>query len=159
MIEIKMTFATIVEAQMFLEHGAASARPPLTEADAAADLAGTPRPDRGAPAGKLVSSETAKPGKPAASTLKVDAVAKPTADPKPAAVPETPPPASIGYEAVAAAIGAAVTDPANKPAVKALLGEFDAKDGSGKATNGQKLKTEDYPAFLAKLAEMSEALG
>jgi hypothetical protein len=156
MIEIKMTFATIVEAQMFLEHGVAATRPPLTEADAAADLAGTPRPDKG-PA--VESSETTKPGKPAASTMKADAGAKPTADPKKAAAVETPPPASIGYEAVAAAIGAAVTDPANKPAVKALLGEFDAKDGSGKATNGQKLKTEDYPAFLAKLAEMSEALG
>ena len=147
MIEIKMTFASLVEAQMFLEHGASALRPPLTEADAAADLAGTPRPDRGP------AAETTKPGKPAPTAKAEPATVKPTAKAatEPAAA-KTPEPASIGYEVVAAAIGAAVVDPANKPAVKALLGEFDAKDGNGKATNGQKLKPEDYTSFLAKLA-------
>lgn len=138
MIEIKLNFASIALALAFLEASNAVSKPVSAE---------TAQPD-------------SKPGKSVDTPKAADATAKPTAKADGAA-PKTPPPESsaLTYEVVGAAISKAVTDPANKPAVKALLGEFDAKDGSGKATNGQKLKPEDYPAFMEKLAAIGEDLG
>ena len=126
MLKITLEFATAEDAILAL----AKLRP----SDAKVEAAPAPKPE-------------AAPTKPVKDKA---AASSPSAAPAPTAAPATPPAASPApadaYKPVGDAIAKKVAD-GHKPAAVALLAEFGAK-------SGKDLKPEQYPDFMAKLAEV-----
>lgn len=128
-ITISATFATVQEAADFLAKHASTVV--LTEADAAADLAGTPRPDN-----PTVRPTRAK-------------KAEPTPAPQPAPAPAAPTADAVDYPTLQKAVMQLAAEGAeHKAAALAIAAEFGAKT----------FKDMDAKHYAAALAKVNAAL-
>jgi len=140
-VTMTFTFASENDALAFLSRNTptVAADPTarvLTDADAAADLAGTPRPDNPTvPAKAAATSKPAKPAKAAAAAAPAEAPA-PAPAPAPAAAP------TVEYPTLQKAVFELAAK--NKPAVTALLAEMGIE-------SFKSLKPEQYADALAKV--------
>jgi len=149
-VEVKIAFASIAEAAAFMSQfrdGVRSTPLPqvvLTDADAAADLKGTPRPDNPTPeAAKKQKAEKAAPA-PAPAPAAEPAASAPTAAFVLTAAPAVLYEKSGLPEKIAAAVGGG-----KRAEIVALLAKFGAKKGG-------ELKPDQFQAFGAELDALAE---
>ena len=145
-VEVKIAFASIAEAAAFMSQfrdGTRTTPLPqvvLTDADAAADLKGTPRPDNPTPE----ATKEQKAEKPAAAPAAEPTASAPSAAPAPTAAPAVPYVKSGLPEKIAAAVGGG-----KRAEIVALLAKFGAKKGG-------ELKPDQFQAFGAELDALAE---
>ena len=141
-VEVKIQFESLALAAAFMAQyrdGVRTTPLPqvvLTDADAAADLKGEPRPDNPSPKPKAEKAAAPATAKPAAT--------EPTAAATPAAAPAVPYEKSGIPEKIAAAVGGG-----KRAEVIALLTKFGAKKGG-------ELKAEQFAAFTAEIDALAE---
>ena len=144
-VEVKIQFESLALAAAFMAQyrdGVRTTPLPqvvLTDADAAADLKGEPRPDNPSPKPKAEKAAAPATAKPAAT--------EPTAAATPAAAPAVPYEKSGIPEKIATAVGAG-----KRAEAVALLAEFGAKKGI-------ELKPADFAAFTVKIDAVLETAG